>query len=174
MKKEVTGLLIFYLFLIALVILLWGCSSVKQVLKSPTKTNKVVWSWMQNNPFKNDTTFIKGVDSFRVDTLESTEAVYVDCPEIDKATNQPVKVKCPPAKIIYKQNFRTDTVKWEDFNKLNILKSELSDNKGQITQLTKSVKSERQRGNKFLWLFIGVIGLWVLITVIKFYLKYVT
>ncbi len=77
MKKENAAILFFYLFLLAVVIVLWlsGCSPVKQVLRDPVKTNKVVWSWMQDHPFRNDTVTIKGKDSLRIDTVESTETV---------------------------------------------------------------------------------------------------
>ncbi len=59
MKKEAISLLAFYVLAIVVILWLISCNTVKQVLKSKEKTNKVVWSWMQDNPFRNDTTFIK-------------------------------------------------------------------------------------------------------------------
>lgn len=147
------------LLLFAVCSIIWllnSCSSVKQVLKDPEKTNQVVTSWLKHNPLKPDTQYIKGKDSLRIDTLESKESVYVDCPDTGTVIKVPVKVKCPPAKIITKEHFRTDTVKWEDFKKLDLIKKDNAFQAGQITQLTADKKFERKRGNKFLWWLIGL------------------
>jgi hypothetical protein len=66
---------LFKWLIIALMVLLFylattGCNPVKQVLKSPEKTEQVVVEYVKRNPVKNDTIYIPG------DTITTYDVIY--------------------------------------------------------------------------------------------------
>jgi hypothetical protein len=65
-KSELGKWIIIILF-IGLLLLMFGCNPVKQVLKSKERTEKVVRQYVKDNPQKNDTLFVPG-EVIRLDT----------------------------------------------------------------------------------------------------------
>ncbi len=133
------------------------CSAVKRVLADPAKKEIVGREWEKQNPCVtvDSTKIIFGKDSVIFDTV--TTVRYI------KSTDTLINTK-EILKIITKNIQRIDTVKKfiEDQRRLRIAQDSISYYHGTKDVLTKSVKEERQRGNKWMWIAIGLFSLNIL------------
>ena len=111
-KSEIGKWFIIILF-VALMVLIFGCNPVKQVLKSQEKTEEVVRQYVKTNPPKNDTAFIPG------DTLTITKVVVDSIP-------LPYPVNHKYTETHYIDRTVTDTVKVIDRSFIDALNNRLS------------------------------------------------
>lgn len=112
-------------------------------------------------------TYIKGKDS----VIEKTVTVKGDsipCPPNEKG--EVVKVKCPDAKVITRDVYRTDTITKENTAKLGALQIRYNDlDKQHAIQGGKLIREEKS-ANSWMWRFIGlagIVGVYVLLRVRK-------
>lgn len=175
--KISNSLLFILYYIVGIVIILMiitSCSSVKRVLSDPAKLEKVGRVWERANGCTTSTIVLEGVDSIRIDTVYnndfqfSNDSVTIDT--LNSVVTKTIIRKVPV--YITKTIKRVDTFNTEDVRRVNLLTKDISYRDGQIVQLTKEKKEERQRGNKYMWLFIGAISLSVLVAVYKMYRKF--
>ena len=113
MSKSEIGKWIIIILFMAMMVLLFGCNPVKQVLKSQEKTEEVVRQYVKTNPPKNDTAFIPG------DTLTITKVVVDSIP-------LPYPVNHKYTETHYIDRTITDTVKVIDRSFIDALNNRLS------------------------------------------------
>lgn len=125
---------------ILLTLILWSCSSQKQIDKRYNKSLNIVRG--DTDKFRDacdvafprvPTQYIKGDEIIRTDTIEVT-GVVIECPEPTKEIPKPT-VQCPPTKIIDNSTHRTDTIKVADTLELSKLKSDIKVYEKYISEL---------------------------------------
>ncbi len=179
MRKETSDLLTFYIFIIVSIIIavsLGGCSTAKdsrafkRVVNNPELADRTFKQLEKTRPCTNDTTiFVDGKEVIKYDTVFSK-----DFQTDTTILNDTVYITKTKPVYINKYIYKTDTVKSvvTDNRRLQLAYDDNNKLKGANEVLTKSVKSERQRGNKWMWLFIGAVSLSVLVTAYKIYRKF--
>lgn len=176
MKKETSALLTFYLVVLIIIVWLSGCSAAKdnrafkRVLSNPELADRTFKQLERTRPCTNDTViFVDGKEVIRYDTVLSKE--YNTDTTI---LNDTVYITKTKPVYITKYIYRTDTVKSvvTDTRRLQLAYDDNNTLKGANDVLTKSVKEERERGNRFLYWLIGIVSLLVLGTAYKVYRKF--
>jgi hypothetical protein len=173
--------------------LITSCSPVKQVLKSPDRTQKVISEWLKNNPIKNDTTYIE-------DSVVSTKADTTYLPSIQAYDNgfefYPFQFidslrKADPG--LFRKYFQPDTVRItktlikektkeyrvDDRTFVNAvmhtnkeLQAEHLELMGRQNELREQNKSYRKEASKWKWYFFGSWALFVVLVVLYMYIKF--
>ncbi len=177
MKKETSALIIFYLVLIIIIVCLWGCSSTGRndkayyrVINNPNLSSRAFYELQKTRPCVNDTLtqLINGKEEIIYDTL----GFY----NTDTLTDVQTDIKyITKYKDVVKTIRKTDTIRSivEDTRRWNLANDSLIYYRGKVDQLNADVKSERQRGNKWLGWFIGLVVVSIIIFIIKLYFKFV-
>lgn len=104
-------------------------------------------------------TYIKGKDSIIEKTVE-VKGDSIPCPPNEKG--EVVKVKCPDAKLVYQERWRTDTVVKENTAKLSALQLRYNDlDKQHAIQSDKLSEARKWR----VWFFVlaGLLGVYALL-----------
>lgn len=138
------------LILLFALFMAFGCSGKKGYLKYKAN-HKEVFAQDCLEAFPTKETFIQGKDSIIERTL-LVKGDSVPCPQVPGVTTKTVYVKCPDAKIVYRDRFRTDTVRLEDGRLLVLNKSLTIDNAKKETE-NKQLKED----NAGLKLALGIV-----------------
>lgn len=104
-------------------------------------------------------TYIKGKDSIIEKTVE-VKGDSIPCPPNEKG--EVVKVKCPDAKLVYQERWRTDTITKENTAKLSALQIRYNDldkqHAIQSDRLTDAIK-----WRVWFFVFAGLVGAYVVL-----------
>lgn len=108
-------------------------------------------------------TYVKGKDSI-IEKTVTVKGDSIPCPENEGKVTY---VKCPDAKVIYRDIYRVDTVVKESTAKLTDLNNKLSSVSNELIKVKQDYdKKSKLASNRLLWLIIlGVllIGSWYLL-----------
>lgn len=104
-------------------------------------------------------TYIKGKDSIIEKTVE-VKGDSIPCPPNEKG--EVIKVKCPDAKLVYQNVYRTDTITKENTAKLSALQIRYNDlDKQHAIQSDKLIRANKWRA----WFFVlaVLVGVYVVL-----------
>jgi hypothetical protein len=133
---------------LVVIILLFGCNPVKQVLKSPEKTDRVVVEYVKNNPPKNDTIFIPGTATVKDTTIFDTIPLAY-----------PVNHKYTETRVIEKRV--RDTITIIDRSFTEALAARLRALEVQVSDLKTDRDYWRKEARTRLYYLIGIVGLFI-------------
>lgn len=132
------------IIVLMLLLSLFSCNPVKQVLKSKEKTEKVVRQYVKDNPPKNDTMFIPG-EVIRLDTT-IYDSVPVPYPVNHKYTE----------KHYIKEHSR-DTIKVIDRTFIDLLNTRLSNLEKEFLEMKADRDMWRSEARVRLYWLVGII-----------------
>ena len=136
------------LILLWILLLLIGCNPVKQVLKSPEKTGRVVVEYVKNNPPKNDTIFIPGTVTVKDTTIFDTIPLAY-----------PVNHKYTETRVIEKRV--RDTITIIDRSFTEALATRLKALEVQVSDLKTDRDYWRKEARTRLYVLIGIVALFI-------------
>jgi Na+/melibiose symporter-like transporter len=144
-KSELVKWIIIIIF-IGVILMMFGCNPVKQVLKSKERTAQVVREYIRENPAKNDTIFKPG-EVIRLDTV-----IYDSVPV-------PYPVNHRYTETHYIKEHSRDTMEIMDKKFEKLFNDRLSKVETELTAVKADRDHWRQEARFRLWLLIGLIGL---------------
>ena len=142
-----------------IILLFASCNPVKQVLKSPEKTDRVVVEYVKNNPPKNDTLYIPGTVTVKDTTIYDT----IPLP-------YPVNHKYTETRVIEKRV--RDTITIIDRSFTEALATRLKALEVQVSDLRADRDYWRKEARTRLYFLVGIVGLflaWLVFTVVKMF-----
>jgi hypothetical protein len=142
--NEIVKWVIIFIFSFLFYIALNGCNPVKQVLKSPEKTEAVVVEYVKRNPPKNDTTFLPG------DTLTITTVVK-------DSVKLPFPVNHRYTETHYIDRTITDTIKVIDRSFIDALNNRLTALEKEFTEMKADRDKWKSAAQVRLYWLIGLL-----------------
>jgi len=143
------------LLAIVLLCILFGCNAQKKQIR---KAKATMFSYPDSFALPCSILFpiipkyIQGKDSVIERTL-TVKGDSIPCPEVAGKT---VYVKCPDAKIVYKDVFRVDTIQVESTSKLKDLQNKFNSLQADKLATDKKLEDKSEQSSNRLWFIVSL------------------
>lgn len=147
------------LSLLLLCLILLGCNAQKQLEKKINKAKVVAYEYPSefsefcSKAFPIIPTYVKGKDSI-IERTVTVKGDSIPCPE--NAKGEVMYVKCPDAKIQYKDVFRTDTIVKENTAKVVYLEAKVEATEDKLKESNQDIDKYKKRAETLLFWVISM------------------
>lgn len=157
-----------------------SCASRQEKAHRYFENNSGELAKLCDDKFPNDTIeIIEGETKVVIDTIYTNNIIKIPCPPNEPGSTETIYVECPPEKVIIETREKTDTIMFSDTRKIKSLEYQLGEKMKELivkeTQnniLHKDLKEAEKDRDKYKWILILLIVVYLGSTAIKLFKKF--